>query len=131
MSKDQATETLQSMHNVGGHCPLIPMQTPFDREAKGLAVEAGKNAALEAAYGSVNGPCRMAWRTKRGPGWTVDGKIDGGDIGGESQNGSSGNRYAYQHWVSHHGGDVNEAARMYMHYTMVVRVPPMNPHPGT
>ena len=120
MTQDQAIETVCAMYKVGGCCPLIPPPKKIDVYAKASALEEGKNAALMAADLHVNGPRRMAVTTKKGPGWTVDGEIDG-----VHQTGFSGNQYAYQPQISHHGGDVNEEARMYLHRTFMVPVPPI------
>ena len=120
MTQDKAIETVRAMYKVGGCCPLIPPPKKIDAYAKASALEKGKNAALMAADLHINGPHRMAVTAKKGPGWTVDGKIDG-----VHQTGFSGNQYAYQPQISHHGGDVNEAARMYLHHTFMVPVPPI------
>ena len=118
-TEDEVVEIIRQMYRVGGRHPIIATPKKIDAEANAAALEEYKKAAMKAVYGDAMTSRRIATTTKKGkglPGWDVDGNFDG-----ESQTEHAGicsllgypHAYqAYQQWISHNGGDVNEAARM-------------------
>ena len=118
-TEDEVVEIIRQMYRVGGRHPIIAPPREIDAEANAAVLEEYKKAAMKAVYGDTMTSRRIATTTKKGqglPGWDVDGnfeaEIQTEPAGIRSFLGHTHAYQAYQQWISHNGGDVNEAARM-------------------
>ena len=118
-TEDEVVEIIRQMYRVGGRHPIIAPPREIDAEANAAVLEEYKKAAMKAVYGDTMTSRRIATTTKKGqglPGWDVDGNFEAEiktePAGIRSFLGHTHAYQAYQQWISHNGGDVNEAARM-------------------
>ena len=130
-TEDEVVEIIRQMYRVGGRHPIIAPPREIDAEANAAVLEEYKKAAMKAVYGDTMTSRRIATTTKKGqglPGWDVDGnfeaEIQTEPAGIRSFLGHTHAYQAYQQWISHNGGDVNEAARMNAP-TVMAPAPPM------
>ena len=130
-TEDEVVEIIRQMYRVGGRHPIIAPPREIDAEANAAVLEEYKKAAMKAVHGDTMTSRRIATTTKKGqglPGWDVDGNFEAEiktePAGIRSFLGHTHAYQAYQQWISHNGGDVNEAARMNAP-TVMAPAPPM------